>query len=216
MSSRFLTKKTIAAGVSIEAALAIPVFIFFMTNLMMLILMFKDYSVSLSKVQQTARSIALASNGREGSTDVVTIENIVPVRALFEEVGFPTRYVIVGMKYRKWNGYDLSGKSNVSTEEEYVYVTEYGFVYHRDRSCPHLTVNIRAVTDDEIDSCRNSNMEKYYPCEKCGGKGTGIVFVTEDGNRYHSSASCSGIKRTVKTVKLSEVGVMSECSTCGR
>ena len=216
MSSRFLTKRTIAAGVSIEAALAIPIFIFFMANLMMLILMFKDYSVSLSKVQQTARGIALVSNEREGDSNIVIINKVVSVKALFEEVGFPTGYVLAGMKYRKWNGYDLYGSADVPTEEEYVYITEYGTVYHRDRSCQHLTVNIRAVSEDKVDNCRNNNMEKYYPCDKCGGKGTGIVFITEEGNRYHSSASCSGIKRTVKTVKLSEVEGMSGCNSCVR
>lgn len=216
MSSHFLMKKSIKAGVSIEAALVIPLFIFFMSNLMMLILMFKDYSVSLSKAQQTAKSIALVSYDQSDKSEMVVIMNPVPVKALFEEIGFPATYALAGMKYRKWNGYNPCNESTDFKEEEYVYMTEYGTVYHRDRSCSHLMINIQAVTDEEIDKCRNENMEKYYPCEKCGGLGTGIVFITKEGNRYHGSASCSGLKRTVKAVKLSEVEGIPECSTCGR
>lgn len=206
----------LAAGVSVEAALAIPLFIYVMANLMMLILMFKDYSVNLSDAQQTARSIALISNEPGGYSDIITIQKPLTVKALFSEVGFPSAFVSADMKYRKWNGYDVCGETGAIEEDEYVYVTEYGSVYHMDRGCSHLMINLHAVTDVEIADCRNNNMEKYYPCEKCGGNGTGIVFITEEGNRYHSSATCSGIKREVRTVKLSEVGNLPACSTCGR
>jgi len=116
-----------------------------------------------------------------------------------------------------WVGYDVSNNASVMTDEDpVVYITPSGTVYHTTISCSHLNPSTSSVGRDAIDSMRNRDGSKYYACEVCGsGTGVGNVYVTEYGNRYHSDLYCSGIKRNISAVHLSEVGGRRQCMTCG-
>ena len=54
---------------------------------------------------------------------------------------------------------------------------------------------------------RNTYGAKYYPCESCSRNQNpaGCVYITSTGNRYHNQETCSGLKRTIRLVKLSQV-----------
>jgi len=210
-----LCLRTVSGAISIEAALVIPLFIFFMANLMMLILVFRDYSYSYSKLQQNARGLALASVNINDDSELVTLQKEMNIAPFIKEMGFNKSNTHIEVTYRKWTGYDVCGESEAVEDEEYVYVAEYGTVYHRNRSCQHLLMKMKIVTNEELIGLRNNSMEKYSKCEICDAQGTGIYFVTDGGNRYHGSASCRGLKRTVMAVKLSETG-LPPCSICGR
>lgn len=204
------------AAISVEAALVIPLFIFFIANMMMIILFFKDYSQTLSKLQQSVRSVALTANNSEGNSEIISKQEDLVLAPLIKVIGFDSTSTTVKVIYRKWTGYDISGIKCEVSEDEYVYVAEYGSVYHCNRACKHLSVSIKMVSSNDIENIRNKFMEKYTMCEICKGAGSGILFITEGGNKYHGSASCSGLKRSVKTIKLSEVEGMPACSECGR
>lgn len=119
-------------------------------------------------------------------------------------------------KCRLYTGINLCNSEE--HEEKYVYVTKSGSVYHLDRDCSYLKLNISNVFYDDIDDLRNKWGEKYYPCDRCVDNKNipGIVYVTEDGNRYHSSLECFCISRDVTIKKLSEVGGLRACSRCGK
>ena len=117
---------------------------------------------------------------------------------------------------KAWTGYQLSqsesGEADLS--EELVYITENGVVYHKSRRCSYLNLSVREASMDSLAVLRNDNGEKYYACEYCAQKAGEQIFLTDQGKRYHSSLVCSGLKRTIYVVKLSEVGGRGACSRC--
>lgn len=118
---------------------------------------------------------------------------------------------------RKWIGNEDKGdggESDGSRDDNLVYITETGSVYHTDRNCTHLRLSIKTVSKPQVSNLRNSGGGKYYPCEMCGG-GEGMVYITDFGDRYHGSINCSGLKRQVYTVPLEMVSDMPLCSRCG-
>lgn len=120
----------------------------------------------------------------------------------------------ITMRIKGWTGYEKAGFGN--EDEETVYVTETGLVYHKDYHCTHLELSIHAVQASELSGLRNEDGGKYYPCEHCAGTGAGGVFITDSGNRYHSSLGCSGLKRTIYAVPLSEAAGKGACQRCGK
>lgn len=116
------------------------------------------------------------------------------------------------MRVKTWTGYEGTGLC--ATDDTVVYITDTGLVYHRDYHCTHLELSIRMVPKEQVEHLRNSGGGKYYACERCKSYGNESVYITEDGNRYHGSLSCSGLKRTTYAVKLSEITGRRPCSKC--
>lgn len=114
---------------------------------------------------------------------------------------------------KAFRGYrsDLEGQ-----EEEYVYVTETQSVYHNKRGCSYLSLKIQQVYQVEQYLLGETS---YLPCELCMKQSKdkpSILYTTSEGNKYHSTLQCSGLKRTVKRVKRLEVGGLCACSRCGK
>lgn len=116
------------------------------------------------------------------------------------------------VRVKGWNGYAGNGFGN--QEEETVYITDTGIVYHKDAECTYLELSIKAVSSSQIKNLRNESGGKYYACESCMKKEKPNVYITDTGNRYHSSLSCSRLKRTVYAVPLSEVYGRGGCKRC--
>lgn len=114
---------------------------------------------------------------------------------------------------RAWTGYQPLGMEE--GEKDIVYVTDYGSVYHEDYHCRYLQLTIRYVPESRLSGLRNQDGGIYYPCEKCVHADTMAgVYVTEYGNKYHNSLECSGLKRSVRAVKKSEVMGKGACGKC--
>lgn len=118
------------------------------------------------------------------------------------------------VRIKAWTGYEKEVFGTGS--EETVYITETGLVYHKDYHCTYLDLSIRMVSAGEIESLRNNGGGKYYACRLCHGGNGGQVYVTSEGNKYHGSLGCSGLKRTVYAVPMSEVIGKGACIRCGR
>ena len=101
------------------------------------------------------------------------------------------------------------GSKEYDWEDCYVYVTENREVFHTTRCCSYLELSIHSQGK------RDALIEGFQPCHFCGGSAEEVVFITEEGGRYHSTLSCSGLKRTVQRIKKSETGGLPPCSRCG-
>jgi hypothetical protein len=120
------------------------------------------------------------------------------------------------LRTRAWTGFDSAKAATTKeSEEEIVYVAETGTVYHKSRACTHIKLSIRSTSLANIENERSKDDSKYKKCDNCGSKAKGTVYITDYGDRYHSSLSCSGLKRTISAVPISQVGDKGACSRCG-
>ena len=143
-------------------------------------------------------------------------------------VGFPFRLhipVTVRSCRRLWTGTaslkpEAEEESEEETEETIVYVTANGEVFHRSLSCRILNIRPTAVPAAEIGEYRNSSGGKYYPCDYCcRGKPvtSGMVYITDDGIRYHIDRDCGEISRYIRKIALSEAEEKYRpCHYCGQ
>ncbi len=119
------------------------------------------------------------------------------------------------MRVKGWCGYESS--IPISAEQTIVYVTETGTVYHKDYHCTYLDLSIHMVPVSGLEDLRNESGSKYYPCELCGKKVSGMgVYITNYGSKYHMSMSCGGLKRKIYAVPISETAGKGACSKCGK
>lgn len=136
------------------------------------------------------------------------------------DIGLPVNFFGMGDAHitqeasaARWVGRDPAADD---TGEQYVYVTEYGTVYHKSLSCTHLDLSIRCIPRTSLSTERNESGKSYSSCPLCRGSSSGSVcYVTDYGTVYHSSLSCSGLKRTIERVSISECEGMNACTKCG-
>ena len=124
--------------------------------------------------------------------------------------------VSIQASVRAWTGRTSSAEGEgTQSQETKVYVTATGSVYHLDEQCTHIRLSVRRVALSEVQSLRNQGGGKYHPCESCKEAFGDMVYITDTGNRYHSTASCRGLKRGVMEIPLSELEGWQACKRCG-
>ena len=115
--------------------------------------------------------------------------------------------------HRKWTGKQLT-----TSEDEYVYYTDTGEVYHLTTTCNYLDLSIHTANYSQIGALRNRSNHRYSACSCAVANisANSMVYITDYGIRYHSNLHCSGLKRTIHMVRRSEVGDRRLCSKCAR
>lgn len=207
------------ASMTVEASLAVPLFLFLMVNVLSMLLFFHTFLSNLERLHQQGRQLSMLAYvaGDSGLIQDDMVQLIYPERVtpVVPVIGYPGTMIVSCCYMRAWTGYDVENRAEGEDREEiYVYITDSGSAYHMARSCTYLTLSITLAGRDEVEGLRNASGGRYSPCEKCGGDGSGIVYVTNEGDRYHNTIECSGLKRTVRCVPLSEAGGRSPCSRC--
>lgn len=164
-----------------------------------------------------AGGVSLMGSSVMEEGDIIDLQVSYRVKPFAELMGFPGFTMRQRYYGKAWTGYDVSRSvSDPQEEDPMVYLTKAGTVYHRDRNCTYLNPSVEMVSADAVADRRNPSGGKYHPCELCDGQLAGSqVYITSQGNRYHSRIQCSGLKRTIYTVPLSEAAGKGACSKCG-
>lgn len=269
ISLRMLLKKTIKASMTVETAMVLPLFCFFMIHMGSAIEMIRLHGNIEVALWNAGRQVGIYEDllsGEESSDDSqkegwngkleaavlsytyiknqiasqlgeeyleqAPLENgIEGLQFLEGEIKGDTYEIVVTYRtnplvqmpgFRNfrmanryyghlWNGYEISETGNT---EEVVYVTKDSEVYHTNRNCTHLSLAIHPVDAGGIPS-------GYQACEKCIGRQKENAPLTEDiyyicpeGNCYHNSRECSGLKRTIYCIPKDKAGTYRECSRC--
>lgn len=154
--------------------------------------------------------------GPEDRMDIVVTYSVSPWSRL---IGFPSFRMANRYYTHIWNGYELRGGAGETEGTQTVYVTATGTVYHPYRDCTHLQLSVHPIPAEEIEAARNQYGGRYRPCEKCGGSPEGnMLYITEEGDCFHSSRECTGLKRTLYTMGLEEAEDrgLRLCGRCGQ
>lgn len=166
--------------------------------------------------------ISLIGSSIFDEDECITITLTYKLRLPLFDSMIPSLPVIQTVRMRSFNGYAVASKAVANegeqdTKEEIVYVTENASVYHTNGNCTHLKLSTRGISSSILDKARNKSGGLYQKCEKCFQAGDpipGIVFITDQGNRFHKNTACSALKRTILEVPLSEVSHLSICKRC--
>lgn len=170
-----------------------------------------------SCVKGGAEGISFVGSSVMGAGDVIDLKISYRVKPFVDLMGFDG-FVMSQRYYGKaWTGYSGTGEGDGWNDEDpMVYITKTGSVYHINRDCTYLNPKIESVSVESVSGRRNASGAKYAPCGSCGaGAGGNEVYITNYGSSYHKLLNCPGLKRTIYTVPLSEVGGRRRCSKCG-
>ncbi len=236
-------------AVTLEAALALPVFLFLMTFFVLLLEVRAAESDARKALRETAEYMAeymyLADLSPEmagvspamclaryyayldepdrtnsyipvvsfmgsrlpDSDGYVVLEAELLIRVELPFFGSYQRTEKVKIRQKGYTGRSPEDNRSVPSDAEYVYVAENGVVYHTDRNCTYISLH------PSVSSLPAAQKEGYAACRYCGANASGTVFITAEGEAYHSSPYCSRLKRTVYRRKKSEVD-LPPCSKC--
>ena len=201
-------------SITVEAALIIP---FYLTILLAFYQFFLLYSSAAElKIQAAAdaRKLGVVTSGlaTDDSGEIVICKTKKLKEVWSLPFDIPTNITQTAI-CRKWIGF-----TKLETEEVYVYMTPEGSVYHLYADCTHLKLSIQSVSLVKAMEMKNYYGSLYRKCMICDEKFEMLVFITSEGDCYHSNRNCSGLKRTIRQVPISEtkgVGCCIRCSARG-
>lgn len=153
-----------------------------------------------------SRSVVLGDN------DEIMLKATYRVRFLDGMIPIPAFRLSNQVYMRAWTGGHLAEIQSVENEgASVVFVSEHGYVYHTNPMCSHIHLTIFYVGEEET--------KDYDPCDKCTDAAADMgetYYITATGNHYHRQLNCSGLKRHIDSVIMTEAQTMGyqPCSRC--
>ena len=229
------------ASLTVEAALALPLFFLVFVSLVSLLRIYGSYVETAYQLKDQAEAAGLyaAAGSSVGSLVGLTgndageqVENLFGIDASepwivltdtvscelpFLPFDAETLKIPVRSRVRAWVGREYgSADAEEAEQDTLVYVTENKSVYHTSSACSYLSLSIQVVSGSRVSSCRNSSGSRYQACPFCVGNGdvAQAVYITEYGEVYHNRSDCSALTRHISMVSLEDVSGLHECSKC--
>lgn len=197
-------------SLTVEAAFLMP---FFLMTLLAFFSFFSHYASAAElkgKAAAEAKKIAIAKGCMgETESEEVSIYKSAEAEWLWLNPFRTEKRIAQKAICRAWVGF-----TELGTTETYVYITPEGSVYHLYRDCTHLKLSVRAVSMAAAKKETNIYGQKYRRCELCDEDFGILVYITSEGDCYHSKRGCSGLKRSIRQVPLSQVAGRRVCIRC--
>lgn len=147
--------------------------------------------------------------------DYVDLAVTYEVSAPIQFVGFPSFRMSNRFYGKAWTGYTIL-EDDVEKEEDIVYVTEHGSVYHTTRECSYLKRLVETVSSLEVHYIRNETGQNYSLCSLCKNSPVGrVVYITAGGFRYHLQKNCTAITRMIIPIDVDSARQYRPCNRCG-
>jgi intracellular sulfur oxidation DsrE/DsrF family protein len=200
-------RKSLSGSMTIEAALAMPIFLFFMLSVLYIFQIINVQAETYQELHQRGNRKAFSAYKDRDQYDdgIIKLTESYRIKPFLWWQDFGRLRVTQQYYGYAWIGYDVSRSGEVNDEDkEYVYIAETGTVYHITMDCSHLKLSVTSVDNSTISSLRNDSGAKYYQCERCPSDGSTVLFITTFGTRYHTDVNCSGLKRTVSMLLKNE------------
>lgn len=132
------------------------------------------------------------------------------IKPMVDMAGLATVKLNTDYYGHNWLGYQSQGKT-----ETMVFLSDKASVYHMDKHCKYLNVTIMEIPFINLEFYRNNSRQKYKACNFCtDGEKEMVVYITPEGEGYHTSKNCIGLKRSIHTVPLSQVKGKKVCQGC--
>ena len=220
---------TFKGSLTVEAALAIPLFVM-AACILMYPLKILSYEMTLFEKAE-ARTELLSSQGyllesaeERFATERFAGEIELPFTKVF---GIDAGTYLITSRKRLWTGREggygkewaEEAESCADEDSRTVYIAKNSSVsgkYHLSESCHYISNTVTAVAAGDVMNYRNSGGGKYHPCPSCRPGTSGTVYIFKSGDSYHSTTSCKAIGSYVEmiTEKEAKERGYSVCSYC--
>lgn len=248
--SSFIFRSDVKAGMTLEAAMVIPFFLFAMINVISVMDIMRIKSCVDMAVAESGNEIAIECYGEylndlissiyiKGKVNQFLKENlsdsdyervkgnivVTSVSAMGEKLSFRVSYkikpkvdmtgLITVKLYADYYGHNWLGYIEQGEIEQMVFLSNTASVYHVDKQCKYLNVTIMKVPYKSLGIYRNNSRKKYKQCNFCNvGEVGEYVYITPEGDGYHTTKNCIGLTRFIYTVPISQVGGKRQCVGC--
>ena len=197
-------------SLTVEAALVMPFFLMMLLAFYQFFLLYASAAELKIQAAADAKKLGIATSALEredsGEINITKTIQIDPPWKLPLEL---PKTVSQSAVCRGWIGF-----TQLENQELYVYMTAEGSVYHLYSDCTHLRLSIQSVSLHQAKTRKNQYGSSYRECEICGENYGMSVYITSEGDCYHSDRNCSGLKRTVGRIPISETKGAACCLRC--
>ena len=247
-TSLFTSCRKMRASLTIEAALAMTLFMFTVLSLLGFFFVIRTEIQVQTALEQTGNQLAalpetasivtatvvfqekllenkvddsLIDGGQLGislaDSTVMGHEAVIDLVAVYRmELPFlPDNTAVLQIVQRSRKQAFGDAQFLTAEEEDYVYITPKGEVYHGSMYCTYIRPVTEKVSLTEAKARKNQDGESYGECSFCcTDKAVLKVWITQWGDCYHQSEYCRGIWHDVQRVPITEVSDRRACSKC--